>query len=95
MAAPARTCRYSSRLQRTTLGLGDYTELATAWTSTGSSSGGVSSDTTVGGGRVDNSRYAYWVVIDIPSNAFLTNVVRAYQVRLVYSMPVFLPVVQK
>lgn len=84
-----------ARLQRTELNQGDYQELATIFTSTGSSAltGGVGSDTSVSGGPVNNQRYAYWVVVDIPASANAANRVLASTVRLSYSVPIYLPLV--
>jgi hypothetical protein len=81
-----------ARLQRTTLNQGNYQDLAVATTSTGSNNGSVSFDTTIDGGPVDNSRFAYWLVVDIPSDAFLTNVVKAYSVKLYYNFTLYLPI---
>lgn len=85
-----------ARLQRTELNQGNYLELSTVFTSTGSGSptGGAGSDTSILGGAVDNSRYAYWIVVDIPASA-TGNLVEPSQVRLLYSMPIFLPLVRK
>lgn len=80
-----------ARFQRTALNQGNYQDLAVATTTAGSNSGSVSFDDTVDGGPVDNRRYAYWLVVDIPSNAFLTNVVTAYSVKLFYNHTLYLP----
>lgn len=85
-----------ARLQRTQLNVGNYTELGTIFTSTGSSTptGGAGSDSSILGGAVDNSRYAYWVVVDIPASA-TGSLVEPSQVRLFYSTPIFLPLIKK
>lgn len=85
-----------ARLQRSELNVGNYTELGTVFTSTGSGTptGGAGSDSSILGGAVDNSRYAYWVVVDIPASA-TGNLVEPSQVRLFFSMPIFLPLVRK
>ncbi len=85
-----------ARLQRTELNQGNYQELATIFTSTGSGSptGGAGSDSTILGGAVDNSRYAYWVIVDIPASA-TGNLVEPSAVRFLYSTPIFLPLIRK
>jgi hypothetical protein len=82
-----------AHLQRTALNAGDYQDLAIATTSTGSDSGGLSLDTSVIGGPVDNEHYAYWIVLVVPSTSFGINVVHPYSVRLYYNFPVYLPLV--
>lgn len=84
-----------ARLQRSELNQGNYTNLAVAVTTTGTNSEGVSSDSSVEGGPVDNSRYAYWLVIDLPANAVLANFIRARSVQVWYVRQVFLPAVRK
>jgi hypothetical protein len=54
-----------ARIQRTELGLGDFVEIASV-TSAGSPGSGVSS-VAISGTVVDNTRYAYWVVWDLPA----------------------------
>jgi hypothetical protein len=84
-----------AHLQRTMLNVGDYQNLADAYTTEGSDSGGVSFDTSVIGGPVDNKHYAYWVVLVVPSNAFLVNVVHPYSIRVRYNFLVYLPLVRR
>ncbi len=81
------------RLQRTELNVGNFQELATIFTSTGTNTGGVGYDTSVTGGPIDNSRYAYWLVVDIPASAGTNNLVLPIQMRLNYSLPIYLPLV--
>jgi hypothetical protein len=84
-----------ARLQRTRLGTGNYEELGTVFTSTGSNAIGSGSDSTILGGPVDNSRYAYWIVWDLPANATIVNNVRGLAVQVEYDFLLFLPLIRK
>jgi hypothetical protein len=84
-----------ARLQRTRLGTGNYEELGTVFTSTGSNASGSGSDSTILGGPVDNSRYAYWIVWDLPANATIVNNVRGLAVQVEYDFLLFLPLIKK
>ncbi len=84
-----------ARLQRTRLGTGNYEELGTVFTSTGSNAIGSGSDSTILGGPVDNSRYAYWIVWDLPANATIVNNVRGLAIQVEYDFLLFLPLIKK
>jgi hypothetical protein len=84
-----------AHLQRTTLNLGDYQNLADAYTTLGSDSNGLSFDTSVIGGPVDNVHYAYWIVLVVPSTSFGINVVHPYNLRLRYNLLTYLPLVRR
>lgn len=84
-----------ARLQRTRLGTGNYEELGTVFTSTGTNAIGSGSDGTILGGPVDNSRYAYWIVWDLPANATIVNNVRGLAVKVEYDYLLFLPLIRK
>lgn len=84
-----------ARLQRTRLGEGDYQDLAIASVPGGSATNGSSFDDTVSGGPIDNSRYAYWLVWDLPANATETLGVHGHSVVIEYGFRVLLPMVQR
>ncbi len=83
----------AARLQRTELGKGTYEDLAVAFAPMGAATNGSSSDTTVAGGPIDNSRYAYWILWDLPAAATATTGVHGQAVVLQYDFRVFMPVV--
>ena len=84
-----------ARLQRTLLGTGNYEELATVTTSIGSNSNGSSIDNTIQGGQIDNSRYAYWLVWDLPANAVVGHNVEGQAVKIEYSFQTNLPLLKR
>ncbi len=84
-----------ARLQRTKLGNGNYEDLATASVPTGSAMNGSNSDSTIGGGPIDNSQYAYWLTWDLPANATATLGVHGQAVVIEYGFRVFLPTIQR
>jgi len=83
------------RLQRTTLGYGDYQDMAVAYTTTGSNSGNMSADLTVDYAVIDNQHYAYWLVFFLPADANPSNIVKAYSVKIYYKNLIYLPVIRR
>jgi hypothetical protein len=72
-------------LQRTLLGADTYENMAEASSTTGagalmSSTG----DTTITGALIDNSTYAYWIVLDLPAAGQAGNHVEAREVDILY-----------
>ncbi len=82
-------------LQRTKLGEGTYENLAVAVAPQGTATNGSSSDTTIAGGPIDNSRYAYWIVWDLPAGATATTGVHGQDVVLEYGFRVFMPFIRR
>jgi hypothetical protein len=56
---------------------------------------GSSYDDAINGGPIDNSRYAYWLVWDLPASATATLGVHGHAVAIEYSFRVFLPTLQR
>ena len=81
------------KLQRTTLGLGNYEDLASLSTGTGTEAGTVNT-TAVSGGPIDNARYGYWIIWVVPAAA-TGNQVQPGGLEIDYSYPLFLPVVRR
>ncbi len=73
-----------ARLQRTEYGQGNYVEMAAAAT-TGSGGYQSSTDDTVAYNIIDNSKYAYWIVWDLPAAA--AEDLRGCGVVLKYAAP--------
>lgn len=84
-------------LQRTSLGEGNYENLGVAASIPGSAANGSTYDGTIAGGLVDNSRYAYWLLWDLPAGATGTLGVHGQAVTLEYTPTyrVYLPAIQK
>lgn len=82
-------------LQRTKLGEGTYENLAVAVAPQGAATNGSSSDTTIAGGLIDNSRYAYWILWDLQAASTAAFGVHGQDVVLAYGFQIFLPLIVK
>jgi hypothetical protein len=75
-------------LQRTLLGADTYQNMAEASSTTGTGSLMSSTgDTTVTGALIDNSTYAYWIVLDLPAAGQAGNHVEAREVDILFQLP--------
>ena len=82
-----------AKFQRTELNQGNVTDLAVAVTFTGGN--GATYAAYVNSDPIDNSRYAYWLVLEQPSNALSGVNIQGQAVTLEYAMPVFLPLISR
>jgi hypothetical protein len=84
-----------ARLQRTEWGSGNYQDLAVISTGTGNLGNKLFSTNTVAGGPVDNAKYGYWIVWDLPANSLSGVNVQAQAMRISYDARVYIPLVIK
>jgi hypothetical protein len=86
------TYKAVARLQYTEYGQGNYVDMAYGESPLAGAPGfGFTTDTTVNNAKVDNSKYGYWVVFDLPQMAD----VRAVGLVIDYTERVFLPLVMR
>jgi hypothetical protein len=83
------------RLQRTEWGTGNYQDLAVLSTGTGNLGNINSSTSTITGGPVDNSRFGYWLLWDLPANSLPGVNVQGQAVKISYGTRVHIPLVTK
>jgi hypothetical protein len=75
-------------LQRTLLGADTYQNMAEASSAIGAGSLTSSTgDTTITGSLIDNSTYAYWLVLDLPAAGQPGNHVEAREVDILFQLP--------
>jgi len=82
-----------AKLQRTELSQGDVADLALAVTFPANAGIGSTFAPYVDSQPIDNSRYAYWLVWEQPSNALPGVNVQGQAVVIEYAMPIYLPFV--
>lgn len=81
------------RLQRTEWGTGNYQDLAVIVTGTGDLGNSKFSSNTIIGGPIDNSRYAYWLIWDLPANAIPSVDIQGQAVQISLGYRLNLPLV--
>lgn len=74
-----------ARLQRTHLGQGNYTEMATVYTGVGATGVTSNYDDSIEDDVIDNSQYTYWVIVDIPALNKGNSNIAVYGVRIEYN----------
>jgi hypothetical protein len=77
-----------ARLQRSQLGFDTYADMAVASSEPGSGGFiGSSTDSTIDQAVIDNNRFAYWLVLDLPPSSMLGSQVQAFDVEIHFQVP--------
>jgi hypothetical protein len=83
------------RMQRTEWGIANYQDLAFISTGTGDLGNKVFSTSSITGGPVDNSRFGYWLLWDLPANSLPDVNVQGQAVQISFGGRVYIPLIIK